>query len=152
MKSSIIPLSLLIWILFSCKEKEGTVNSQHQRAISSTSSKSHTQNTAVEDPWKGAYHFEASNRDNIRTSFDINIHSLNDISIYIDEDESKETYPHVQAEKLNDDKIKIVFDASLEDEMGAIFIERSDDDYIISGNPIYFINPGNDEMPLKKIK
>jgi hypothetical protein len=33
-----------------------------------------------------------------------------------------------------------------------IYLEKSGDYYTISGSPIYFINPGSDDMPLKKIE
>ena len=36
--------------------------------------------------------------------------------------------------------------------MGVIYIQKSGDQYIISGEPITNINPGNDEFPLKKVK
>ncbi|RXM49968.1 MULTISPECIES: hypothetical protein [unclassified Chryseobacterium] len=111
-----------------------------------------TKPTAVSDPWKGNYHFEALNRDQIKTSYDITIISLNDISIQINDDGDKVSYSHIKAEVLNDDNIKLAFDPSLEDEMGIIYIEKSDDTYLISGYPIYFINPGNNEMPLIKEK
>ncbi|SHM54904.1 hypothetical protein [Chryseobacterium polytrichastri] len=64
---------------------------------------------------------------------------------------TKNKYSKVKAEEVSDEKIKINFDPSLED-MGIIYIEKSDSKYLISGNPIYFINPGSDSMPLKKLK
>lgn len=101
--------------------------------------------------WKGNYHFEATNRDNAKTVYDININSLNDILININEGGIKNKYSKVKAEEVSDEKIKINFDPSLED-MGIIYIEKSDSKYLISGNPIYFINPGSDSMSLKKLK
>ncbi|CAA7387186.1 hypothetical protein CHRY9393_01494 [Chryseobacterium fistulae] len=109
-------------------------------------------NLSVADNWNGKYHFEASNRDNAKTIYDINIKFLDDISIDINDDGSKESYSHLEAIQLNEEKIKIVFNSSLEDEMGIIYIEKLGEEYVISGNPIYFINPGNNEMPLQKIK
>lgn len=111
-----------------------------------------TKSTTSPDHWNGHYHFEASNRDEIKTSYNIKIKSLNDISIQINDGGDKESYFHIRAEKLNEDKIKIVFNPSLEDEMGIIYIEKSDNTYFISGYPIYFINPGNNEIPLTKEK
>lgn len=108
--------------------------------------------TADHDHWEGTYHFEASNRDQIKTRYDIVINSLHDISIRINDGGDKESYSHIEAEILNGDKIKLVFNPALEDEMGIIYIEKSDDTYLISGYPIYFINPGNNEMPLVKEK
>lgn len=103
------------------------------------------------DFWKGKYYFEASNKDDVKTIFDITINSLNNISINVTEEGIKKEYSNIKAEKINSEKIKITYDNS-SDDMGIIYIEKSDDNYFISGNPIYFINPGNNEMPLKKIK
>jgi hypothetical protein len=102
--------------------------------------------------WSGNYHSEAINRDNAKTVFDVVIKSLDNISVNIDDDGSKESYFNIKAEIINKDKIKIIYNPSFEDEMGIIYIEKSDNEYYISGNPIYFINPGNNEMPLKKIQ
>ncbi|SEM42199.1 hypothetical protein SAMN05421856_103133 [Chryseobacterium taichungense] len=101
--------------------------------------------------WKGTYHFEASNRDNVKTIFDITINSLNDILINLTEEGIKTKYSNVKAEKIDFNKIKIIYDPS-SDDMGTIYVEKSYNEYYISGNPIYFINPGNNEMPLIKIK
>ena len=114
--------------------------------------KSNNSKKTKDDNWKGMYYFEASNRDEAKTIFEININSLDDISINITEDGTKSNFTHVKAEKINEEKIKIIYDSSTNDDMGTIFIEKSDGQYFISGNPIYFINPGNNEMPLKKIK
>lgn len=105
----------------------------------------------VNNPWKGTYHFEASNRDKVKTIFDITINSLNDISINLTEEGIKTKYSNVKAEKIDFNKIKIIYDPS-SDDMGTIYVEKSYNEYYISGNPIYFINPGNNEMPLIKIK
>lgn len=104
-----------------------------------------------DDSWKGTYHFEASNRDDVKTIFDITINSLEDILVNVTEEGVKNKYPNIKAEKVDTDKIKISYDQS-SDDMGLIFIEKSDNEYYISGNPIYFINPGNNEMPLQKTK
>lgn len=101
--------------------------------------------------WNGTYYFEASNRDNVKTVFDITINSLDDISLNVTEEGIKNKYSNIKAEKVDNGKIKINYDTS-SDDMGTIYIEKSDNEFYISGNPIYFINPGNNEMPLKKIK
>lgn len=103
------------------------------------------------DFWKGKYHFEASNRDEAKTIFNIIINSLEDISMDITEEGTTNKYSKLKAEEINHQKIKIKYNDS-SDEMGVIYIEKSVDNYFISGNPIYFINPGNNEMPLQKIK
>lgn len=150
---TIIPTFLFLLVLFSCKEKEKTATTlPRESETPSKLSKSYPQNSSDTDSWKGYYHFEASNKDQIKTAFDIDIQSLNDISIQINEDGNTENYSHIKAERIDDDTIKIVYNPSFEDEMGVIYIEKSGHEYLISGNPIYFINPGNGEMPLKKIK
>ncbi|MBP1165176.1 hypothetical protein JOE44_002060 [Chryseobacterium sp. PvR013] len=101
--------------------------------------------------WTGEYHFEASNRDEAKTIFNITINSLEDISVDVTEEGIKNTHSRLKAEEVNNQKIKIKYDNSSED-MGVIYIEKSDNNYFISGNPIYFINPVNNEMPLQKIK
>ena len=101
--------------------------------------------------WSGKYFFKKNNRDELKTSFDITINNLNSISlIYVSDDEEPETYKNLKAEKVDDNKIKIIFNKKYGD-MGIIFIEKSENDYIISGDPISNINPGNDEYPLKRI-
>lgn len=102
--------------------------------------------------FEGVYNFEASNKDKAKTIFDIIIKSINDISININDDGSKENYTHIKGEKINDNKIKIIYNNTLEDDMGVIFLEKKGEYFYISGNPIYFINPGNNEYKLKKIK
>lgn len=101
--------------------------------------------------WSGSYYFEASNREEAKTIFEIIINSLQDISVNVTEEGIKNNYPNIKAEKIDNEKIKINYDLS-SDDMGTIYIEKSNDKFYISGNPIYFINPGNNEMPLKKIK
>lgn len=102
--------------------------------------------------WQGNYYFEASNKDNIKTKYNIIINSLDNVTVQIKEDNTENNYVKINAEPINKDKIKIVFNPQSENDMGTIYIEKSDNKYLISGNPIYFINPGNNEMSLKKIK
>lgn len=101
--------------------------------------------------WKGLYYFEASNRDEVKTIFNITINSLDNILVEVQDDGILNKYSNLKAEEINSEKIKITYNKS-PDEMGVIYIEKSDNEYFISGNPIYFINPGNNEMPLKKIR
>lgn len=150
MKNLIILFSFLT--LFSCKKDNHKAIVQPTENIGVPAQNNPPKSIGASNHWKGNYHFEASNRDQIKTSYDITIKSINDISIQINDGEDKESYSHIRAEKLNDDKIKIIFNPSLEDEMGIIYIEKSDNAYLISGYPIYFINPGNNEMPLIKGK
>jgi len=145
----LLPLILISFVLFSCESKienskKKILNTQQTQKVSDTI-KNNT------DFWKGEYHFEASNRDEAKTIFNITINSLEDISIDITEEGTTNKYSNLRSEEVNTQKIKIKYDDS-SDEMGVIYIEKSDDNYFISGNPIYFINPGNNEMPLQKIK
>lgn len=102
--------------------------------------------------WEGKYFFEKSNRDELKTSFEISITHLNDIKVvYIGDGEKPETYKNLSGELIADDKIKVIFNKKYAD-MGIIYIQNSGSDYIISGEPIANINPGNEEFPLKKVK
>lgn len=106
----------------------------------------------VSNKWIGKYYFEATNKDNLKTSFDITIENLQNITIkYVGDEQSPEIYQNLEAEELTTDKIKIIFNEKYE-EMGEIYIEKNKDNYSISGQVIYFINPGNESYPLKKIK
>jgi hypothetical protein len=106
----------------------------------------------VSESWSGKYFFEKTNRDELKTSFDISISDLNSITVnYISNGEKVEIYKNLKGVKVEDDKIKIVFNKKYEN-MGFIYIQKYENEYIISGDPIANINPGNDEFPLKKIK
>jgi hypothetical protein len=108
-------------------------------------------NPAKSPKWEGTYHFEGSNKDDAKTIFNITINSLNDISVDVNEHGIENKYPHIKAEEVNNEKIKINYDPPSGD-MGTIYVEKSDNEFFISGQPIYFINPGNNEMPLNKLK
>jgi len=104
------------------------------------------------DIWKGKYYFEAKNKDDLKTSFEISIKQLRDISLkYISDGNKPETYNHIVGELINPEKLKINFNMNC-DEMGIIFLEKDEDEFSISGEPIYFINPGNDNLSIKKIE
>lgn len=101
--------------------------------------------------WEGKYFFEKSNRDDLKTSIEISINNLKDIKVvYSGDGENPETYRNLIGEIVDDDKLKVVFNKKYED-MGVIYIQKSNNQYIISGEPIANINPGNDKFPLKKI-
>ncbi|KAA0127826.1 hypothetical protein FY557_11775 [Chryseobacterium sp. SN22] len=107
---------------------------------------------ANEKEWIGSYHFSAKNRDGMKTSFDIQIIKLNNVTVKYSNDESKpKIYKNIKSKFIQKDKISIAFNPK-DKEMGAIYVEKLDDDFFISGSPIYFINPGNDDLPLKKVK
>ncbi|KAF2082357.1 hypothetical protein [Flavobacterium sharifuzzamanii] len=115
------------------------------------SSKSKSENRAEANSWSGKYTFKRTNKDELVTSFLIDIKNLDDIAIvYIGDGEKAESYKNLKAENIVEDKIKIVFNKKY-DELGIIYIQKNDDKYIISGEPISNINPGNDEYPLKKV-
>lgn len=104
----------------------------------------------VSDKWKGRYYFEKTNKDELKTSFDITIEELNNITVtYIGDGNAPEIYKNCKAEEVSSDKIKIVFNKKYE-EMGEIYLEKYKDSYNISGQVIYFINPGNDSYVIKK--
>ncbi|WP_412850359.1 hypothetical protein ACL0VS_11935 [Chryseobacterium sp. PMSZPI] len=159
MKNLIVIIFILS--LFSCKKAQEHKTTISKKVGSSktlsedslVSSRSHIDKSqkANDIIWQGTYHFEASNRDEAKTIFDITINSLKDISVNITEEGVKKTYSNLKAEEVDKEKIKINYNPS-SDSMGTIYLEKSDNEYYISGNPIYFINPGNNEMPLQKIK
>lgn len=102
--------------------------------------------------WNGKYYFESRNKDDLKTSFEISIMDLKNITIkYIGDDEPVEEYKNLVAKNISSNKIKIIFNKKYE-ENGYINIEKVDDKYYISGDLIYLINPGSDNLPLKKIK
>lgn len=105
-----------------------------------------------ENDWIGHYSFSSENKDGLITSFDINIIKLDDITvIYVSDGEKPKTFKKLKSRLIQKNKIEINFNPQYK-EMGIIYIEKKDEEYFISGSPIYFINPGNNEMPLKKIK
>ncbi|MEO8236652.1 MAG: hypothetical protein ABI576_00990 [Flavobacterium sp.] len=102
------------------------------------------------DIWKGKYYFESINKDDLKTSFEISIKQLNDISVkYSSDDNKPEVYNHIAGELENPEKLKINFNPDYE-EMGVIFLEKDGDEFTVSGEPIYFVNPGNDNLSIKK--
>ncbi len=108
-------------------------------------------NTKADD-WVGEYVFKVKNKDGLITSFSINIKSLSDIDVlYTGDGEPLESYKKLKAVNISRDKIKIIFNKKYQ-ELGIIYIQKNDAKYIISGEPISSVNPGNDEYPLKKIK
>ncbi|SMO47101.1 hypothetical protein [Flavobacterium nitrogenifigens] len=115
------------------------------------SSKSKSENKAEANSWSGKYNFKRTNKDELVTSFLIDLKSLDDITIvYIGDGEKAESYKNLKAESIAEDKIKIVFNKKY-DELGIIYIQKNGKQYTISGEPISNINPGNDEYPLKKM-
>ena len=137
-------LTLILFILISCS------NGQKLEDIKNVEYKI-KESTKDKDSWKGKYYFEATKRDSAKTIFDITISSLEDITLTVIEEGVKNKYSHLKAEEVDNEKIKITYDNS-SDDMGVIYIKKSDNDYFISGNPIYFINPGNNEMPIQKVR
>lgn len=91
------------------------------------------------------------NKDNIKCQYIINIKSLNNIDLIIEEGEDEYEYKKMEAAISGDNKIKIVFDNKLK-EMGIIYIEYINNLYYISGTPIYFINIGTESQELNKIE
>lgn len=108
-------------------------------------------NPKLENLFKGKYVFRAFNKDNIKYQYNINIKSLNNIDLIIEEGEDLYEYKKMEASIVDNNKLKIVFDSKL-DEMGIIYLECIDSLYYISGVPIYFINIGTESEKLDKIK
>jgi len=104
------------------------------------------------DRWAGRYLFEKSNRDDLKTSFEIIILSLNNIMVvYSSDGGSPETYKNLKGEKMDDNKLKITFNKEYGD-MGTVYLQQHENEYDISGDPISFINPGNNEFPIRKVR
>ena len=102
MKNKILILSVFLTV-FSCTQS--TI--QRNRNINNTVIIPNVKNISqINNHWKGIFHFEASNRDNSKTSFDIIIKSLNDLSININEDGIKNNYSHIKAKILAVKKLK----------------------------------------------
>ncbi|MGM5630054.1 hypothetical protein O2K51_04050 [Apibacter raozihei] len=100
--------------------------------------------------WIGKYFVESYNKDNLKTSFDITIFNLDSINLlYISDDNPPEKYYNLKAIPKSSNKIKIIFNLNYK-EMGIIYLEKSNDKYFISGDPIYFINPGNGIFQISK--
>lgn len=111
-----------------------------------------TKQAPNEKEWIGSYYFSAKNRDGMKTSFDIQIIKLDNITVkYMSDDDKPQTYKNIKSKFVTKDKISIPFSPK-DKEMGVIYVEKLDDEFYISGSPIYFINPGNDDFPLKKVK
>ncbi len=103
--------------------------------------------------WKGKYFFEIRNKDNLLTRFIININNVNNIEVkHVSDGNKEEIYSNLSLIKQESENIiKIIFNSKYE-EMGEIYLEKSGNSYIISGKAISFINPGNDQYEIKKIK
>jgi hypothetical protein len=133
------------------KDKSYEIYNISQDGKFSKKTKSNLVNPSLENnKWEGKYHFEAFNKDQIKSSFDIIIKTLENISLTAIEGDDKETYSDLAAEKVAENKIKVTYNASYEDDMGIVYIEKEGSNYYISGNPIYFINPGTNEGTLVK--
>jgi hypothetical protein len=105
----------------------------------------------LENLFRGKYLFSTLNKDNIKYQYTINIKSLNNIDLIIEEGKDKYEYKKIEATISNYNKIKIVFDSKLK-EMGIIYIEYINNLYYISGMPIYFINIGTESEELNKVE
>jgi hypothetical protein len=102
--------------------------------------------------WKGQYSFKALNKDGLSTGFEITIADLTNINlVYVSDSEKPEIYKALKAKVLQPDQIKITFNEEYGD-MGSIILEKNNNEFQISGQPIYYINPGNDTRIIKKIK
>ncbi len=104
-----------------------------------------------EKEWIGSYSFSARNREGLKTSFDIQMIKLDNITVkYISDGGKVQTYKNIKGKLIQKNKLSIPFNPQNKD-MGLIYVEKTNKEFFISGSPIYFINPGNDARPLKKI-
>ena len=107
-------------------------------------------NQTNEKDWIGSYSFSARNREGLETNFNIQIIKFDNITVkYIGDGEKIQMYKNVKAQFIQKNKLSIIFNPQNK-EMGMIYVEKNGNDFYISGGPIYFINPGNNEFPLKK--
>lgn len=103
-----------------------------------------------EREWIGSYSFLARNKEGLKTSFDIQIIKFDNIIVKYTSDEGKaKTFKSIKGKLEQENKLIVPFDPQNQ-EMGIIYIEKDNNMFYISGSPIYFINPGNDQLPLKK--
>ena len=103
-----------------------------------------------EREWIGSYSFLARNREGLKTSFDIQIIKFDNIIVKYTSDGGKaKTFKSIKGKLEQENKLIVPFDPQNQ-EMGIIYIEKDNNMFYISGSPIYYINPGNDQLPLKK--
>jgi hypothetical protein len=142
-------IKVMFWNQYKIDKESGKINLVKDNIFNNSQTTDVNKNI---NSWIGKYSFEKSNRDDLKTSFEIVINNLNNITVvYISDGEKPETYKNIVGEIVADDKIKIVFNKKYDD-MGIINIQNYGKEYIISGEPISTINPGNEEYSLKKIK
>src|SRR3954471_19827222 len=97
-----------ILFLIGCKDstlKESKVKINKQKVTFEKNEiekiNSNVKNQDSIEPWKGEYYFESTNRDDLKTSFEIHIKQIDDISIkYISEDDTPELYKHIIGELI----------------------------------------------------
>ena len=143
-------IKVKFWNYYKIDEESGKVNLVKNNFSSNLSIKN--DDKEINNSWGGKYFFERTNRDDLKTSFEISINNLKNISlVYVSDGEKPETYNNTVGEMISNDKMKITFNKKYDD-MGIVYIQKNGNNYIISGDPISSINPGNDEFPLKKTK
>ena len=150
-------ITLLISLFANCKDttlkKSVTkaVNEQKKVTIEEVENETDSMNQDSTAVWIGKYYFESTNRDNLKTIFEIQIKAIDSISLkYSSDGDKPELYKNIVGELISDDKLKINFNMKY-DEMGIVFLEKYGNEFTISGAPIYFINPGSDNLIIKKI-
>lgn len=135
------------WISYLIDKKSGKINLIKKNE---TNSNNVINTNESSDIWIGKYFLEKSNKDELKTSFEITINNLEDIKVtYISDGDEAEIYENLKAEVVDEDKIKIIFNKKY-NKMGIIYIQNHEKEYFISGEPISNINPGNDEYFLNK--
>ncbi len=130
------------WNQYKIDKTNGKIDLVKSKEISSSNENS--------NQWKGKYIFEKEDLNNLMTSFEITINSLDNIEVvYKNKGKASKMYKNLVAKSEPDNKIKIVFNEK-DGSMGIIYIKSDDGEYTISGKPLSIINPGNDEYYLKK--
>ncbi|WDF61611.1 hypothetical protein PQ462_09530 [Flavobacterium sp. KACC 22758] len=139
-------IRLRSWNQYKIDKKNGKIELVKSNKISSNTNGKNENN----DQWKGKYIFEKEDLNNLMTSFEITINSLDNILlVYKNKGEAPKVYKNLVAKIEPNNKIKIVFNEKDQD-MGSIYIQSDEGEYTISGKPLSIINPGNDEYYLKK--
>jgi hypothetical protein len=101
--------------------------------------------------WAGTYYAEAKNKDNLKTSFNLNIAAAAITLKYASDGEAAITYKNVKATAETPTKLKLIFDTT-NGAMGTLCLEQEDKEYYFTGEPVYFINPGTGQLLATKRK
>jgi hypothetical protein len=97
--------------------------------------------------WEGIYNVKIFNKENIIYNFEIKIINSNNVELLIIEGGNQNKY-NGKYKEIQKGKIGIYY---ANDKV--LYIEKLENsEYVISGEQIYFINPGSDEFKINKLK